>query len=194
MRPEFTALLLGLAALTAGLGASQPQALSPAAKTPEDFSASVRGLDAELGLLDGGSLTQALRKLAGEGRPLRLLLDPSSAATRREGAALAALTPSTQVRWKKGAGRPLRRLLSHDGGLLVWKAWAPPERADGVRPQALQRFEQDWVLASSELPEDLNLEDELKRLPDPSVNEPHIIRRREAGASEEGHEDPTDTR
>lgn len=191
------AALLALA-LTAGLGAAEPAPLSPtAAPGPEAFVAECgEGLDAELSYLDGGTLTQALRALALKGAPLRLLLDPATIETRREGSALAGLTPTTQVHWQDRAGKPLRRLIGRHGQ-WAWRAGLGGSRADGARDLAAQRFEAAWTVASPGLPEGLALEDELRGMPDPSEDQPRIIRRREAGAQPEesgpeSHADPAD--
>lgn len=196
MRPgtAVLAMLLALPAVALRSADGSPQPLSPAAApSAEDFVAgSAEGLDAVLSLLDGGALTQALRKLARSGAPLRLILDPAHAESRREGAALAALTPSAQLRWAEGAGQPLRRLIGRQGSQLVWRAGKAPSRADGAHGLAQGRFEAAWQAATAELPAGLRLEDELKRLPDPSEDQPHFIRRREAAAREEDHANPQD--
>lgn len=195
MKAAFLALALVLAA---GLGAAEPAPLSPtAAPGPEAFLPECGdGLDAELSYLDGGTLTQALRALAQTGAPLRLLLDPTTVETRREGAALARLTPSTQVHWLEGAGKPLRRLVGRHGQ-WAWRAGQSGSRADGARDLAAQRFEAAWAAAAAALPEGLALEDELSGMPDPSEGQPRIIRRKEAGAQPEeseteSHADPAD--
>jgi hypothetical protein len=179
-----------LAVLTAPLAAAQLDGLT---RTPEAFiAAAEQGLAAELGLLDGGSLTRALRRAALQGRPVRLLLDPGALETRREGVDLAALTPTVQVRWMERAGSPLRRLIGRDGKQLLWRAVAPAQRADAAHAVAIKRFEDAWAAAAEALTEEQGLEVELKRLPDPSETEPHFIRRREIGAREESHADPSD--
>lgn len=192
------ALLMG-AFLAAPLPAEDVAALAVSAtvESAEAFALSQSaGLDADLSLLDGGSLTQALRSLALQGVPLRAILDPTLSDTRREGSALGALTPTAQVRWLVGAGKPLRRLIGREKQLL-WRPGADPSRADGAREAALQRFEAAWTAAAAGLPEALSLEDELQKLPDPSEAQPRIIRRREAGARQESEnedEDPADQR
>jgi hypothetical protein len=153
--------------------------LSPSAQAPEAFAAGAEALDAQLGVLDGGVLTQALRGLARKGAPLRLLLDPAQRGTRREGQALAQLSPSAQVRWLEGAGQPLRRLLS-PVGQLVWRAGEDAARADGGLAKARERFEHAWAAAKKRLPESQRLEDELRGLPDPREGVPHLSRRRDA--------------
>lgn len=171
-----------LAVLALGLAA--PWTVSAATPTAQAFvAAAVQGLDAELRLLDGGNLTKALRDLALGGAPLRVLLDPSLESSRREGARLAALGPTVQVRWLEGSGTPVRRLLSADGH-LAWRPGRPPGRSDATLPLARERFARAWERALRAPPEGLLLEDELKGLPDPSEGTPRIIRRREAGARE----------
>lgn len=195
---------IGLAVLASHAIADEAQALSGTAEAaqaahgtaPETSEAYVgrckQGLDAELGLLDGGTLTQALRRLAAQGTPLRLLLDPDAMETRREGESLLALTPSTQIRWSGKAAHPFRRLLGAQHEQLLWKAGTEPSRADGAWGIALKRFELDWAAATPDLPEALRLEDELHRLPDPTESQPHFIRRKEGASKEAGHEDDQD--
>lgn len=182
MNRRFAALALALAFIGLGAGPLFPAAsaaLSPTAQAPESFAAEAASLDALLGRLDGGALTQALRALALKGAPLRLLLDPAQAETRREGLALSRLTPSAQVRWLEGAGKPLRRLLS-PAGQLLWRPGNDASRADDGLARARKRFEREWQGAALSLPEGQRLEDELHGLPDPRVGVPHLSRRRDA--------------
>jgi hypothetical protein len=166
-----------------------PLTQGAAAETPEGFLGSVSaGLDGELGLLDGGELTQALQQLAREGRGLRLLLDPKVISTREAGQALAGLSPTVQVRWLPGAGNPRRRLLADGARHLHWKAGEAPWRADGAFGVALARFETAWQKAQLDLPDEQKLADELLRLPDPSEKAPHFKARREGVAKDEEHE------
>lgn len=170
-----------------------PAVNATAAESSEAYAARCSGgLDAELGLLDGGTLTQALRRLALQGAPLRVLLDPSALETRREGEALLALTPSVQVRWSGKAAHPFRRLLGAQKEQLLWKAGSEPSRADAVWDFASKRFEAAWAAATPDLPEALRLEDELRRLPDPTESQPHFIRRKEGASREADHEDDQD--
>lgn len=194
MRLGAAVLGLCLALAGAGSGAEQAQGLSPSAQElPEAYVARCSvGLDAELGLLDGGTLTQALRGLVAQGVTVRLLLDPASLDTRREGQALAALSASAQVRWSPKAGRPIRRLIGAQQEQMLWRSGAGPSRADGAWRAAESRFEAEWAKATPDLPEALRLEDELKRLPDPTEDQPHFIRRKDAAAREDSHADDQD--
>jgi hypothetical protein len=193
-------LLAILACLPVSAGAADAtptaQALSPSARaeSPEAFiAAAVARLDAELGLLDGGSLTGALKDQAASGRPLRLLLDPGNPETRREGSALAALSPSVQVRWMESAGRPHRRLLVDGARQMLWRPGGDATRADAAVEVALQRFEAAWAAAMTSLPSHLRLEDQLQSLPDPREQTPHIIRRKDSATKEATtHEDDQD--
>jgi hypothetical protein len=189
-----TALLAAALLLAPALRGAEAALLSPSAQSREDFvAASASGLDASLSLLDGGPLTHALHALALSGTAMRLLLDPAQADTRREGAALAQLTPTAQVRWLPRAGSPMRRLLRPDAQLL-WRGGAEPSRADGALSAARQRFDADWARAAQSLPEAQRLEDELKRLPDPSEGTPHLSRRKDAVDRSKDDADPEDQR
>jgi hypothetical protein len=181
------ALLLGAApGPSAALAA--PGAAEAAAQAVSRAAAS---LDAELAQLDGGPLTLALQSAARQGRRLRLVLDPRQRPTRLQGDALAGLSPTVEVRWRKGAGRPLRWVLA-DGSLAL--AWDPrgPRLPTDAALAALnrQRFELRWAQASPELPEGLRLDDQLKALPDPSEVLPHSIRRRQGAGAGDDHADP----
>jgi hypothetical protein len=159
-------------------------------------SAAARSLDAELSLLDGGPLSLALGQAARRGRRLRLLLDPRESDTRAEGAALAALSPSVQVRWSLAAGEPLRWILADGDLAMAWDAEAGPrDRSDrGLRAACSQaRFDQAWSQASAGLPEGMRLTDQLHALPDPRVADPHYIRRRQGSEDGEDHADPART-
>jgi hypothetical protein len=174
------------------LAAAGPKGSTPAAK-PEDFiAAATGGVDGELGYLDGGRLTQALRRHGALGRPLRLLLDPRSADTRREGLRLAALSPSVQVRWADDAGRPQRRLWADSKRLLRWRPGSEPRWDDAGAAAAALDFEARWARAALEPPRHLRLEDQLQALPNPYEQTPHITRRREGVAKDESHADAED--
>jgi hypothetical protein len=188
------ALVAGLALLAASPAPAQTlPGPGPVESAALAVSRSTASLDAELAQLDGGPLTQALESAARQGRRLRLVLDPRQRPTRQEGSALSALSPTVEIRWRKGAGRPLRWLLS-DGALAL--AWDPASGARAPGDGALaalnrERFELRWAQASADLPEGLRLDDQLKSLPDPSEGQPHYIRRRQgAGAGDDDHADP----
>jgi hypothetical protein len=174
------------AAATATTGQSAAEAVSKAA----------RSLDAELSLLDGGPLSLALRQAAREGRRMRLLLDPAESDTRAEGAALAAVSPTVQVRWSRAAGVPFRWILADGDLALAWDAEAGARnRADRALREACSRtrFDQAWAQASQGLPEGMRLSDQLHALPDPRVADPHYIRRRQGSEDGEDHADPART-
>lgn len=191
MRGAFLALLLALGAAPGLRAADAPQSLSmgAAAETAEAFVAASRGgLDAELGFLDGGSLTQALLAAAKTGLPMRLLIDPTERSSREAGYALQAASATAQVRWSRNAGRPQRHLLSDGSRHMHWRAGTDPWRADATYALALDRFEKAWKNAEETLPQAQLLEDDLQRLPDPSEKDPHFIRRREGAAKDDEHE------
>jgi hypothetical protein len=173
-----------------------PQALSPGSSSGESsaaFAASAKNsLDAELALLDGGPLTQSLSQTAKRGVALRVILDPAERSSREEGRALQAafqpLSPGTrgplELRWRPFSGRPERRLLADAQRLARWEAGGSLRRDD---PQAAgygRLFEGRWAQALSSLPEALNLEDQLKALPDPRDKDPHLSRRKDAASGE----------
>jgi hypothetical protein len=159
-------------------------------------SAAARSLDADLSLLDGGPLSVALGQAARQGLRLRLLLDPRESDTRAEGAVLAALSPSVEVRWSVAAGEPLRWILADGNLAMAWDAQAGArDRSDpGLRASCSQsRFDQAWSKASAGLPEGMRLTDQLHALPDPRVEDPHYIRRRQGSEDGEDHADPAHT-
>jgi hypothetical protein len=159
-------------------------------------SGATRSLDAELSLLNGGPLSLALRQAARQGRRLRLLLDPREDDTRAEGAALAALSPSVQVRWSRAAGEPLRWILADGSLALAWDADSGArDRSDRALRDACSQaqFDQAWSQASPGLPEGMRLSDQLHALPDPRVADPHYIRRRQGSEDGEDHADPART-
>ena len=200
-------------------GLSVPLALSPAARQADAgparrsaanananlgsgeaaaraVSQAARSLDAELSLLDGGPLSAALGRAARQGRRLRLILDPRESETRAQGAVLAALSPSVEVRWRSAAGEPLRWMLADGALALAWGGLDGPRGPGDPGPHAdftRQRFERAWSRASLTLPESLRLSDQLHALPDPSVADPHYIRRRQGADDGEDHADPTRT-
>ena len=143
---------------------------------------------AELGVLDGGPLSQALSQAAAKGVHLRLLLDPTERSTRLEGRALAlppqGLSPSAAVtvelRWAPSAGARQRDLLRDASALMRWTPGQAPWQDDKAAAAYGQDFERRWSRAAAALPEAQALEDDLKALPDPRVNDPRIIRRRDA--------------
>jgi hypothetical protein len=154
-----------------------------------DFAATAKlSLCAELSVLDGGPLSQALAQAASRGLRLRIVLDPADRGTREQGRALQrafeALSPSATVapelRWRRGAGRLRRRLLADGVRLLRWAQGQEPQRDDADAAAFEQRFEQRWLLGAKALPEGQALEDDLKALPDPRESDPRIIRRHEA--------------
>jgi|GEM_PF-2892692 hypothetical protein len=173
---------------------------SPTATTGQSAALAVseaaRSLDAQLSLLDGGPLSLALEQAARRGRHLRLLLDPREADTRAEGAALAALSPSVEVRWSSSAGEPLR-WISADGALAL--AWDAEAGLRDIHQPALREacgqssFDKSWSKASPGLPLGLRLADQLHALPDPRVADPHYIRRRQGSEDGEDHADAART-
>jgi hypothetical protein len=147
-----------------------------------------RSVSAELALLDGGALTQALSQAAHTGLSVRLLLDPRERATRLQGRALneafRSLSPGVQstldLRWASGAGRPQRRILIDDEELLRWGQGQVPQRDDAGAAAFEHRFESRWAQALTGLAEAQALEDDLRSLPDPREKEPRIARRKDA--------------
>lgn len=142
---------------------------------------------AEIAILDGGPLTQALAATVARGVPLSLVLDPSDRGTRDQGRKLLATAQAAsptaqplQLRWFKGAGRSQRRVLVDGKKLLRWQAGQDPQADDAGAAAFAHRFEKRWPLASDGLPEGLTLEDDLRALPDPREQDPRISRRREA--------------
>ena len=204
-------MAVALLALASGLWAADgpAPALPPSAPAPgavatattgqaaaQAVSAAARSLDAELSLLDGGPLSLALGDAARQGRRLRLLLDPRESDTRAEGAALAALSPTVQVRWSRAAGEPLRWILADGSLALAWGADAAARDGSGraLREECSQaRFDRAWDQASASLPMGLRLSDQLHALPDPRVADPHYIRRRQGAEDGEDHADPART-
>lgn len=167
--------------------AAEPAPLPVTASTAAFVEQAKVSVCAELALLDGGPLTQALSQALKKGVSLRLVLDPTERSARDQGRALqasAAASTATaqglQLRWLKGAGRSERRLLADGTGLLRWKAGQAPLRDDKGATAFVHRFEHRWPLGSESLPEGLTLEDDLKALPDPREQAPRISRRREA--------------
>jgi hypothetical protein len=134
-------------------------------------------VDAELGALDGGPLSKALKRAANAGRRLRVLLDPLRAESRAVGAALASITPSTEVRWCR-SGRMGRRWMDIDGlKQLAWYSGEDPRALTPASGAALERFEDDWSSGARRLPEALRLSDQLQSLPDPREKNPHYTLR-----------------
>jgi hypothetical protein len=159
-------------------------------------SSAARSLEAELSLLDGGPLSLALAQAAHRGLKLRLLLDPRESETRAEGASLAGLSPTVQVRWSLAAGQPLRWILADGDLALAWDADAGlRDRGQRALRQACSPagFDRAWALASDGLPLGLRLSDQLHALPDPRVADPHYIRRRQGSEDGEDHADPART-
>ena len=162
-----------------------PAGAAPAAQplTPAAFVAGAQAIvEGELALLDGGPLSEALAAAAAKGLAMRLMLDPAQRSTRLQGVALQAVSATVQVRWKPRAGKKQRRLLADGKALLHWGPGQEAQALEGPAEleKALQRFERQWVGAAEQLPEGQRLDDALKALPDPSVNDPHFIRRRDA--------------
>ncbi len=181
LRGALLGLLLGSAGLVSAAG------LTPTAGASDFVAATKLSLCAELAVLDGGPLTRSLTQALERGVILRLVLDPTERGVRDQGRALLAAARSNsataqalQLRWLKGAGRAERRLLGDGQQLLRWKAGQEPRRDDGAVATFLHRFEHRWPEASTELPEGLTLDDDLKALPDPREQDPRISRRREA--------------
>ena len=192
------AFLAAAALALAGLGAAPsaepgpaaaPSATSAPAEAPAAGPAQILGVDllaaavkdcrfrvdASLGTLGGGPLTRALKEAARSGIRLRLMLDPQRADTRAQGAALAAGSPTVQVRWRPGTPG-LRRWMGLDGARqLVWYAGDRPLPLSSA--VLLMRFERDWASADRSPPEALRLNDQLQALPDPREQSPHYVRR-----------------
>src|SRR5665213_1150365 len=164
----------GLKTMTvATVGQNQaPAALSATSRDPSygsiaGLAAAIQsrtgGVDALLGSLGGGPLTLALFQAAREGRRERLLLDPQDADSREQGALLAALTPTAQVRWG-GPFRYRRRWMLMDAVEQV--AWYPGGIPVGITASAaLGHFERAWDLAGRSLSPELYLRDQLNALP-----------------------------
>lgn len=182
-----SALLVLLAANGSAQGLVAAGGLSPVASAAGFVAQAKVSVCAELAILDGGPLTQALAAALGRGVALRVVLDPGDRGTRDQGRKLQASaqagSPTAKpllLRWLKGAGRGQRRLLVDGALLLRWQAGQEAALdTQGVTAFA-HRFEKRWPLASDSLPEGLTLEDDLKALPDPREQDPRISRRREA--------------
>jgi hypothetical protein len=117
------------------------QAAGRGVPTAADFvSAAKVSVCAELGILDGGPLSQALSQAAARGVHLRLLLDPADLGTRQEGRALQrsfqSLSPGAEarveLRWRAAAGSPQRRLLADGAQLMRWLPGGLVQRDDGA--------------------------------------------------------------
>ena len=189
-------LALSLALLTANASAAAsltstaapgPTPDGPGAQAADLVSAAKLSVCAELKVLDGGPLSQALSAAAARGVHLRLILDPAQRSTRSQGRALVAafqgLSPAAavlQCRWLAGAGRFQRRVLGDQAHLLRWRRGQAPQQNDALALAEAGRFERRWAQASPSLPELQTLDDDLKALPDPRENDPRIVRRREA--------------
>ena len=136
-------------------------------------------VDAELGTVDGGSLTRALARAARQGRELRILLDPYDKDSRMQGAALEGAGPAVRIRWQPGMSNR-RRWMSLQG--LGWLTWTegrkpvltPPPYTGGF-------FAGDWGRAWRSLPRALRLRDQLEALPDPRETSPHYVSRVSGG-------------
>ena len=155
-----------------------------AADTPVAVSfvaAAVSNISAELAVLDGGPLTQALVQASTRNLRLRLVLDPTERLTRMQGRALAqSATASLELRWARGAGRSQRRILADDKKLLRWTLAQEPLRDDLGAKVFKHRFEIRWAQALTSLPQTQILDDDLKALPDPRDHDPRIVRRKVA--------------
>lgn len=143
-----------------------------------DVDAGKGALDAELGTLDGGSLTQALMRAARRGRRLRLLLDPYDKDSRVQGALLEGLSPTVQVRWREGEF-PASWMRIAGVGQRVWGPGGGP--LPGVPPPTEHGFEKAWASAEKDLPRALPLRDQLEALPDPRETSPHYVSRVSGG-------------
>ncbi len=140
-----------------------------------------RSLDAELSLLDGGPLSLALGQAAARGVHLRLLLDPREGDTRFEGAALAALSPSVEVRWSLVGRRAPAAGSWPTGPSWPWPGTPGPGCATSAMTrrlrQALQPGQLRPALGQGQPRACLkacSLGDQLHALPDPRVADPRI--------------------
>ncbi|MGH7441272.1 MAG: hypothetical protein ACREKE_01215 [bacterium] len=132
-----------------------------------------------LGSLDGGPLTEALRKAARLGRPLRLVMDSDDAQSRSVGRNLAAL--GARLRWSPDLRSRHRDLDVAGVGAWTWASGSsfPAVLKPGL---AIVRFSSVWDESKTALPPALVLRDELEALPDPREETPRYTRRA-AGAS-----------
>jgi hypothetical protein len=175
---RLAALLCALALLPAPRAFAQAPARAGSLELAADVAAGKGAVDAELGTLDGGSLTRALTRAARQGRRLRLLLDPYDKDSRVQGALLEGAGPGVHVRWRhEGASRPRWMDVAGVGQL----AWGPGGPSRPVSPGAEAAFGKAWASAEKDLPRFLPLRDQLEALPDPRETSPHYVSRVSGG-------------
>jgi hypothetical protein len=143
-----------------------------------DVASGTGAIDAELGTLDGGSLTRSLMRAARRGRRLRLLLDPYDKDSRVQGALLQGLSPTVQVRWRE-RGSDAGWVDIAGVGQLVWGPDGHPRPS--LSPGMENGFEDAWIHAEKDLPRVLRLRDQLEALPDPRETSPHYVSRVSGG-------------
>lgn len=195
MRPPLIVGALAILFVAAGPGALRSTAssalqvpLSPSAREADNLamllaSAVDRGggsVQAQLGVLDGGPLTMALRRAAHAHRRLSLVLDPYDPSSRAEGLHLEALSPRVHVRWRSGLGAQKRFMDVVGLGAWSWPAQGSPTPLP--TNSASERFSSAWRHARRVPPRELLLREQLRALPDPREEDPHYVRRAPGGA------------
>ena len=176
MKPA--AFLCALALLPAPWAGAAVPARAGSVGLAADVDAGKGAVDAELGTLDGGALTQALARAARHGRRLLLLLDPFDTDSRVQGAVLPGLSPTVQVRWRE-RGSPAGWMDIAGVGQVVWGQSGHPHPA--LPPGMENGFENAWASAEKDLPRVLPLRDQLEALPDPRETSPHYVSRVSGG-------------